>query len=131
MDAETAVVRPEERDWEAWPAEHVPVRGPAQWKTLISAGLTRSEALTLGIARLPPGGSLHRHHHAQPEAYYVLDGTGIVTIDSVSSAVAPGAAVFIPGHALHSVTATGEEDLRFAYVLAADAFEDVEYVFDG
>jgi quercetin dioxygenase-like cupin family protein len=129
MDAEPVVVRLEEREWEAWPGEQVPVRGPAEWKTLISAGLTRSEGLTVGVARLPPGGSLHRHHHAQHEAYLVLDGTGIVTIDGAEHAVVPGAAVFIPGNAPHSVTATGEGHLRFAYVLAADAFEDVEYVF--
>jgi quercetin dioxygenase-like cupin family protein len=130
MNAEPVVVRLEEREWEAWPGEQVPVRGPAEWKTLISAGLTRSEGLTLGVARLPPGGSLHRHHHAQHEAYFVLEGTGIVTIDGRPRVVAPGAAVFIPGNALHSVTATGERHLRFAYVLVADAFEDVEYVFD-
>jgi quercetin dioxygenase-like cupin family protein len=130
MNAEPVVVRLEEREWEAWPGEQLPVRGPAEWKTLISAGLTRSEGLTLGVARLPPGGSLHRHHHAQHEAYFVLEGTGIVTIDGSAHPVVPGAAVFIPGNALHSVTATGESHLRFAYVLAADAFEDVEYVFD-
>jgi quercetin dioxygenase-like cupin family protein len=127
---EPVVVRLEEREWEAWPDEQVPVRGPAEWKTLISAGLTPSEGLTLGVARLPAGGSLHRHHHAQPEAYFVLEGTGIVTIDGGARAVAPGAAVFIPGNAVHSVTAAGETDLRLAYVLAADAFDDVEYVFD-
>jgi quercetin dioxygenase-like cupin family protein len=130
MNAEPVVVRLEEREWEGWPREQVPVRGPAEWKTLISAGLTRSEGLTLGVARLAPGGSLHRHHHAQHEAYFVLEGTGIVTIDGVDHAVAPGAAVFIPGDAPHSVTSTGEPHLRFAYVFAADAFEDVEYVFD-
>ena len=130
MSAEPVVVRLEEREWEAWPGEQVPVRGPAEWKTLISAGLTRSEGLTLGVARLPPGGSLHRHHHPQHEAYFVLEGTGIVTIDGGAHAVAPGAAVFIPGNVLHSVAATGESDLRFAYVLVADAFEDVAYVFD-
>jgi quercetin dioxygenase-like cupin family protein len=130
MKTEPVVVRLEEREWEAWPGEQVPVRGPAEWKTLISAGLTRSEGLTLGVARLPPGGSLHRHHHAQHEAYLVLEGTGMVTIDGAARAVVPGAAVFIPGNAPHSVTATGERDLRFAYVLGADDFEDVEYVFD-
>jgi hypothetical protein len=37
--------------------------------------------------------------------------------------------VFIPGNAVHSVEATGQTDLRVVYVLAADAFEDVEYIF--
>ena len=129
MNAEPAVVEQEAREWEAWPAEQVAQRGEAEWKTLISAGLTRTEGLTIGVARLPPGGSLHTHRHEQHEAYFVLDGTGVVTIDGTARTVGPGVAVFIPGNALHSVGATGESDLRFAYVFAADSFHDVEYVF--
>jgi quercetin dioxygenase-like cupin family protein len=69
------------------------------------------------------------HRHEQPEAYLVLDGTGVVTIAGVTRTLREGVAVFIPGNALHAVRATGESDLRLAYVLAADSFEDVEYVF--
>jgi mannose-6-phosphate isomerase-like protein (cupin superfamily) len=52
-----------------------------RWKSLIGAGLTPSTALTLGIARVPSGGQLATHRHEQAEVYFVLDGTGIVTID--------------------------------------------------
>jgi quercetin dioxygenase-like cupin family protein len=37
--------------------------------------------------------------------------------------------VFIPGNAVHSVEATGDSEVHFAYVLAADSFDEVEYVF--
>jgi quercetin dioxygenase-like cupin family protein len=131
MNPEAAVVDQQAREWEAWPADQVHERGQAEWKTLISAGLTRSEGLTLGVGRLPPGGALHAHRHEQHEAYLVLDGTGVVTIDATAQPVGPGVAVFIPGNAVHSVETTGESDLRMAYVLAADSFEDVEYVFTG
>lgn len=80
-------------------------------------------------ALLAPGETLHAHHHEQAEAYLVLAGSGIVTIDGCAHAVGPGASVFIAGNAVHSVKSTGQTDLRLAYVLAADAFEDVEYVF--
>jgi quercetin dioxygenase-like cupin family protein len=129
MNLEPAVVEQEAREWEGWPAEQAAERGEAEWKTLISAGLTPTAGLTLGVARLPPRGSLHTHRHEQHEAYLVLDGTGVVTIDGTARAVGPGVAVFIPGNALHSVEATGDSDLRVAYVLAADSFDDVEYVF--
>jgi mannose-6-phosphate isomerase-like protein (cupin superfamily) len=69
------------------------------------------------------------HRHEQHEAYFVLERTGVVTIDGSSRPVAPGATVFIPGNVVHSIESTGETELRFAYVFAADAFEDVEYVF--
>src|SRR5215207_791074 len=129
MNLEPAVVEQEAREWETWPAEQVAQRGAAEWKTLISAGLTPTEGLTIGVARLPPGRSLHTHRHQQHEAYLVLDGIGVVTIDGTARTVSPGVAVFIPGNTVHSVEATGESDLRLAYVLAADSFHDVEYVF--
>jgi quercetin dioxygenase-like cupin family protein len=131
MESEPVVVDQEAREWEAWPAEQVVQRGEAEWKTLISAGLTRSAGLTMGVARLPPGGSLHTHRHEQAEAYLVLDGTGVVTIGGTTRTLREGVAVFIPGNALHSVQATGDSDLRVVYVLAADSFDDVEYLFGG
>ena len=130
MSAEPVVVQQADRQWERWPEEQAGQRGDSEWKTLISAGLTATQGLTLGVARLPANGTLRAHRHEQHEAYLLLEGTGVVTIDGSSRAVGPGDSVFIPGNAVHSIEATGERDLRLAYVFAADAFEDVEYVFD-
>jgi quercetin dioxygenase-like cupin family protein len=129
MSSQPVVVHEHDREWQSWPPEQVAERGDVRWKTLISAGLTRSDSLTLGVARLSPGETLRAHRHQQAEAYLVLDGAGIVTIDGSAHAVGPGAGVFIAGNAVHSVESTGKRELRVAYVLAADAFEDVEYVF--
>ena len=129
MSAKPVMVHEDERDWESWPEEEVAERGNVQWRTLISAGLTASTGLTLGVALVPSGGNLSAHRHEQPEVYLVLDGNGIVTVDRVSTRVRPGTSVFIPGGAIHSVRSTGPTDLRFAFVLAADAFEDVTYLF--
>jgi oxalate decarboxylase/phosphoglucose isomerase-like protein (cupin superfamily) len=49
---------------------------------------------------------------------------------SLARPVGPGTSVFIPGNAAHSCENMGEEDLHFAYVYAANSFEEVEYVFD-
>jgi quercetin dioxygenase-like cupin family protein len=111
-------------------SEDVARRGLVYWKTLVSGDLTHSEALTMGIAKIPPSEALHEHRHQQAEIYLVLEGTGSVTIDGKARPVGAGSAVFIPGNALHSCANTGASDLRFAYVLAADTFEEVEYVFD-
>ena len=123
------MVHENDRRWERWPREQVAERGNVVWKTLISAGLTRSDSLTLGVALLAPGETLRPHRHEQAEAYLVLAGSGIVTIDGSAHAVEPGSAVFIAGNGVHSVESTGQTELRVAYVLAADAFEGVEYVF--
>ena len=125
------VVRERDREWETWPDEEVAERGVVFWRTLVSGDVTQSDTLTMGIAKIPPGESLKRHRHTQPELYLVLEGSGVVSIDSDAKHVEAGTAVFIPGDALHSCENTGESELRLAYVLAADSFEDVEYVFEG
>lgn len=130
MDLGPIVSREEDREWETWDEEDVPQKGLVYWKTLISKGVTRSEGLTLGVANLPPGGALHEHRHKQEEVYLVLEGSGRVKVGGEEIAVEAGSAVFIPGDALHSCENTGASDLRVAYAFPADAFEDVEYVFE-
>ena len=125
------VSREVDQEWETWSEEDIPQKGLVYWKTLISKGVTRSESLTLGVARLPPGGALNEHRHTQEEVYLVLEGSGLVRVGDEEIAVRAGSAVFIPGGALHSCENTGAADLRVAYVFPADSFEDVEYVFEG
>ena len=130
MRAEPVVVGQSDREWETWPDDQAGERGTVFWKTMISRGLTDSEALALGVARVPAGGALHAHRHAQPEAYLVLDGLGELTVDGTTRPVRAGDAVFIPGDATHSVACSGPTDLRFAYVFAADSSRDVTYAFE-
>ena len=130
MDHEPVVVRESAREWETWPDEEVPKRGQIYWKTLVSGDVTHSEALTMGIAKVPPGEALREHRHRQAEIYLVLEGTGSITIDGETRPISAGSAVFIPGNAVHSCENTGSSDLRVTYVFAADSFEEVEYVFD-
>ena len=109
-----------------------PVEGPeperVQWRTLMSGDRTPSEALTLGVAELPPGApAAPPHQHAQPEAYYVLAGEGSVEIDGAVHPLRPGSAVFLPGNARHVAWNTGDETLRILYVFPSDSFSEVQY----
>lgn len=90
MDREPVIVQESDREWETWADEEMEERGLVYWKTLVSAGLTRSHALTMGIAKVPPGGALHEHRHEQPEIYLVLEGTGLVRIDRQARPVGGG-----------------------------------------
>lgn len=130
MDREPVVVQESVREWETWPNEEIARKGLVYWKTLVSGDLTNSEALTMGIAKIPPNEALREHRHRQAEIYLVLEGTGSVTSDGKTRPVAAGSAIFIPGNALHYYENTGTSDLRIAYVFAADSFEEIEYVFD-
>jgi quercetin dioxygenase-like cupin family protein len=130
MDREPVVVQESAREWETWPDEEIARKNLVYWKTLLSGDLTHSEALTMGVAKIPPSEALREHRHLQEEIYIVLEGAGSVTIDGKTRAVAAGSAVFVPGNAVHSCENTGMSDLRIAYVFAADSFEEIEYVFD-
>lgn len=50
-------------------------------------------------------------------------------IDGKESEVQEGSAVFIPGDAEHSIRTLGDKALKFFYVFATDAFEDIVYRF--
>ena len=130
MDRDPVVVQESTRGWETWPDEEIAEKGLVYWKTLVSGDLTQSEALTMGIAKIPPTEALHEHRHQQAEIYLILEGTGLVRIDGKAQAVEAGSAVFIAGNVVHSCENTGASDLRFAYVFPANSFAEVEYVFD-
>ncbi len=132
MNREPVVVREGDLEWGTWEDEgDVQDRGLVYFKTLISGDVTRSGELTMGIARIPPGETLHRHRHRQAEIYLFLEGTGLVEIGSEARPVGAGTAVFIPGDEFHRCENTGASDLRLAYVFPADSFDEIEYVFDG
>jgi mannose-6-phosphate isomerase-like protein (cupin superfamily) len=106
-----------------------PVKGRARWRTLFSKGGTPTDGITCGVAELGPGDWLGLHRHAPPEFYYVLAGTGIVTLAGNEVPVRAGSAVFIPGMAEHGIRQTGADDLRFLYGFPVDSFANVEYLF--
>ncbi|HEY2893329.1 MAG TPA: cupin domain-containing protein [Pirellulales bacterium] len=69
---------------------------------------------SLAEARLPPGGSTTRHYHSRAEEiYYILRGTGRMTIASQSAEVARGDAIAIPPGEVHQIVNTGTEQLVF------------------
>jgi quercetin dioxygenase-like cupin family protein len=122
------VVHEGDLEFEGWSD---PSRGPVRWRTLISGDRTPTASLTLGVAELQPNteGDPRPHSHSQPEAYYVLSGTGVVTISGIDHPVGPGSAVFISGGSNHFARNTGAGTLRLLYVFPADSFADVTYEF--
>ena len=83
MNREPVVVREDDLEWETWANEEdIPERGLVYWKTLVSGDVTHSDALTMGLARIPAGEALRRHRHRQAEIYLILEGPGRVEIAS-------------------------------------------------
>jgi mannose-6-phosphate isomerase-like protein (cupin superfamily) len=108
-----------------------PARGRVRWRTLFSQGLTNTAGMTCGVTELGPGDWLGLHRHAPPEVYYVLAGTGIVSLEDEEVQVKAGTTVFIPGMAEHAVRQTGNEVLRLFYAFPVDSFDSVEYLFSA
>lgn len=105
------------------------LHGQVTWRTFFSAGLSPTEALTLGFAELAEGQELKYHRHLPPEIYYILSGQAIVHIDGNDNSVSANTAVFIPGNALHGIKNAGQEIVKFIYAFAVDSFESVVYDF--
>ncbi len=101
------------------------------WRTLLSADRTPTDSLTIGVAEIEPGApdDLHLHRHEPAEAYYILAGSGVVSIDGELHDLRAGSTVYVPSNALHAVGNTGADVLRLLYVFGVDSFEDVTYIF--
>jgi len=128
--AAPTIIQPAGLPWETWRDPGLAERSPVRWKDLIGRERGDSQALSLGVAEIPPGATLARHRHAAPEIYYLLSGAGSVEVDGTSYPVGAGAAVFIPGGAPHAFSNTGAVTIAFVYVFPVDAFADLVYEFD-
>ena len=117
---------------EQWPREEWddPVRGSVAFHTLFSSDITPTDSMCAGIAEVVPGGGAKQlHSHAESEIYYILEGTGILTIDSVETVVTAGAVVFIPGYAEHGLRNDSDATVKLFYVFPTGRFGDVVYRF--
>ena len=60
---------------------------------------------------LKPGSGIGLHEQKEDEIYYVLSGTGTMTLDGKTVNVTPGTAVLTRSGSSHSLRQTGSEDL--------------------
>ncbi|WP_309083437.1 cupin domain-containing protein [Chelativorans sp.] len=124
-------VDPDKLPWERWNGAAPPGDAGVQWKLLLSGDRTSSQQLCAGLAELAPGEVLPSHRHGPAELYFVLDGEGRCEVDDIGHPLRAGTALFIPGGAWHRTSNTGQEPLRYLFVLPADSIRDVEHQFRG
>jgi quercetin dioxygenase-like cupin family protein len=92
--AAPTIIQAADVPWETWRDPAVAGRSPVRWKDLIGRERAASQALSLGVAEIPPGATLARHRHAAPEIYYLLSGAGSVEVDGKDYPATAGSAIF-------------------------------------
>ncbi|HEV2912442.1 MAG TPA: cupin domain-containing protein [Pyrinomonadaceae bacterium] len=95
-------------------------------RPLIDRTTSHVERCSLAEEVLPVGCAVGRHHHLlTEEVYYVLGGSGRMTVGDEVREVEAGDAVFIPrGHA-HTLENTGREPMTILLVCGpAYSYED-------
>jgi quercetin dioxygenase-like cupin family protein len=70
------------------------------------------DSFAMGTQQLPAGGGIPVHRHFRmDEAFYVLEGSGIFTLNDVPHRFEKGATLFIPKHAWHGFSNPDQEAL--------------------
>jgi mannose-6-phosphate isomerase-like protein (cupin superfamily) len=73
-------------------------------------------AFSAGILTVHPGGKSCVDCHEVQELYYVISGTGIVTVGDVPNRVEAGDMMFLPEKITHDVVNDGKEPLAIVWV---------------
>jgi mannose-6-phosphate isomerase-like protein (cupin superfamily) len=95
-------------------------------RPLIDRTTSNIERCSLAEEMLPAGASVGRHHHLETEEiYYILQGSGQMTVGDEVRAVKSGDAVFIPRGHTHTLENTGQEPMTILLVCGpAYSFKD-------
>ncbi len=72
---------------------------------------------SLAHAKVPPGETTKPHRLTTAEVYYIIEGSGQMSIDEESAPVGPGCAIYIPPGATQYVQNVGEEELIFLCIV--------------
>jgi mannose-6-phosphate isomerase-like protein (cupin superfamily) len=94
---------------------------------------TNSEISRCSLAEetLPPGHAVAPHRHREiEEIYYILSGTGVMTVGEQSRQVSSGDAVYISRGQVHSLNNTGSEPIKLLLV-CGPAFFYEDAIFEG
>ena len=92
---------------------------------LASARTSQSQYLTTTLVEIEPGGIQRIHSHIPEQIYFILEGSGSMTVGSESEQVGSGDCVFIPSGSDHGLINDGDSTLRY-FSASAPTFEKSE-----
>ena len=92
---------------------------------LASPRTSDSQHLTTTVVELAPSAEQRVHSHAPEQIYFILEGSGVMTVGDDAQEVCAGDCVFIPSGAQHGLRNSGTSMLRY-FSAAAPSFGQEE-----
>jgi len=80
---------------------------------LVSTLTTDAKNLTVSIVEMEPEGVQHVHSHEPEQMYFILEGTGEMTVGNDTRDVQKGDCIFFHSNAPHGLKNTGKAILRY------------------
>jgi quercetin dioxygenase-like cupin family protein len=91
---------------------------------LVHPSTVGSDRLGVSLARMEPGDRIKLHRHAYEEAYFVIEGEGIMQLEGEDDiALVPGVAVYVPPNLIHGQVNTSSGPLRILCSLSPPPIE--------
>jgi mannose-6-phosphate isomerase-like protein (cupin superfamily) len=77
--------------------------------------------LTTTLVEIEPGGEQRIHEHEPEQVYFILEGSGLMTVGAEREEVTAGDCILVPSGSPHGLRNTGDAVLRY-FSAAAPSF---------
>jgi len=100
-------------------------------RPLIDRTTSNITQCSLAEETLPPGCTVTPHHHREmEEVYYIVCGSGVMTVGDETQTVRAGDSIYVPRGHRHTLTNTGAEPIKLILV-CGPAFSYEDQVFES
>jgi mannose-6-phosphate isomerase-like protein (cupin superfamily) len=89
---------------------------------LVSEDTCNAKNLSITIVEMEPGGIQHVHAHESEQMYYIMEGSGLMTLDDEQQRVETGDCIFFSSFSRHGLENIGGTILRYLSA-ASPSFE--------
>jgi mannose-6-phosphate isomerase-like protein (cupin superfamily) len=80
---------------------------------LVSSKTCNSNNLTITLVEMEKDGFQHIHNHYSEQTYFIIEGSGLMTVGDDEQIVGAGDCIFIPSNENHSLKNTGVNILKY------------------
>lgn len=92
---------------------------------LVSPRTCDARHLATSLVEIDPGGEQRIHSHEPEQVYFIIEGTGAMTVADEQAMVVAGDCIYVPSKVPHGLRNAGEFRLRYLGIVSP-AFTDIE-----